>query len=435
MLRGTLITAFTVQSLYLEVYRRRGILEIRNSVLIVSTMDTKADEACFLKKCLEGEDLSVKILDAGIKGDSPFPVDISRHSVANAAGSNLGAVQHLGHEGKALNVMISGAIKYAEDLYEKGDIQGVIGIGGSMGTSLGTAVMRIFPVGFPKVMISTMASRNTRPFVGTKDIMMLHSVCDLSGLNRITGKVLREGALALAGMVKGSKISPLEDLPLVVLSTLGTTEACALMLRKAFGEKGREVLTFHTVGSGGEAMDEIVREENVELVVDLSLHELIDNFFGGDYDAGPDRGIAALEKGIPTVLVPGNTDFLVTGPLSLAKERFAGRLMHAHNSAITAVGTNQREMETLAKHISEMCRKAKGPVEVLVPMGGFSAFDSTGGPLEDPDVRRKFAKVLRLSLPGAIPYIESGHHINDPEFAMEIMDCANRMMQAGWPQP
>ncbi len=397
-------------------------------MLIVSTMDTKADEACFLRECLEGEDLSVKILDAGIRGDSPFPVDISRHSVANAAGSNLGAVQHLGHEGKALNVMISGAIKYAEDLYKNGEIQGVIGIGGSMGTSLGTAVMRIFPVGFPKVMVSTMASKNTRPFVGTKDIMMLHSVCDLSGLNRMTRKVLREGALALAGIVNGGITASSDDRPLAVASTLGTTESCLISLRQALEARGMEVVTFHTVGSGGEAMDEVIREEDVELVVDLSLHELIDHFFGGDYDAGPDRGLAALEKGIPTVLVPGNTDFLVTGPLALAKERFAGRRMHSHNSAITAVGTNQREMEDLANLISKMCEKAKGPVAVLVPMGGFSAFNSPGGPLEDPDVRREFAKALRASLPGGIPYIESGHHINDPEFAMEIMDCINRLM-------
>jgi len=410
-------------------------LETKDSVLIVSTMDTKAKEACFLKECLEGEDLRVQILDAGIMGNSPFPVDISRDSVATAAGSSLGDVQNMGHEGKALDVMISGAIKCAGDLYKKGEIQGVIGIGGSMGTSLGTAVMRTFPVGFPKVMISTMASRNTRPFVGTKDIMMLHSVCDLSGLNRITRKVLREGALAIAGMVNGGEITSSDDRPLAVISTLGTTESCLINVRQALEARGMEVVTFHTVGSGGEAMDEVIREEDVEIVVDISLHELVDHFFGGDYDAGPNRGLAALEKGIPTILVPGNTDFLVTGPLALAKERFAGRRMHAHNSAITAVGTNQREMEDLAKLISEMCRKAKGPVAVLVPMGGFSAFNSSGGPLEDPDVRREFAKALRASLPGGIPYTESGHHINDPEFAMEIMDCINRLMQADQPLP
>ncbi|MDZ7695482.1 MAG: Tm-1-like ATP-binding domain-containing protein [Deltaproteobacteria bacterium] len=268
-------------------------------VLIVATMDTKGKETLFLKECLEGEGIDALIMDAGILGKNPFSVDISREIVAAAAGSVLDEVQAIGHEGKALDVMIRGAIQCAKDLYEKGEIDGIIEIGGSMGTTLGTAVMRTFPIGFPKVMISTMASKNTRPFVGTKDILMLHSVCDLSGLNRITRKVIREGGLAMAGMVKGIKKHPVDTAPLVVLSTLGTTEACVQRLRVDFEKNGREVITFHTVGSGGEAMDELVRDEEVEIVLDISLHELGDHLFGGDYDAGPDRGERPLRKGFP----------------------------------------------------------------------------------------------------------------------------------------
>jgi len=402
-------------------------LEKTNTILIVATMDTKAKETAFLRECLEGEDVAVRILDAGIKGKSPLPVDITRDEVAAAAGSSLGDVQNMGHEGKALDVMISGAIPCAGALYEKGDIEGVIEIGGSMGTTLGTAVMRTFPIGFPKVMISTMASRNTRPFVGTKDIMMLHSVCDLSGLNRITRKVLREGALALAGMVKGTKMTPSDESPLAVASTLGTTESCLIGVRQALEARGMEVVTFHTVGSGGEAMDELIREEDVEFVVDLSLHELVDHLFGGDYDAGPRRGTAALEKGIPTVLAPGNTDFLVVGPLASAKMRFPGRRAHAHNSAITAVGTNPEEMRKLAGLLSDMCRRAEGPVGMVVPMGGFSAFDSPEGPMEAPEVRQAFAEAFKADLPQGLQYMESNHHINDPEFAIRIMECIDRL--------
>lgn len=183
-------------------------MELIDGVLIVSTMDTKAEETYFLKDCLKAQGLKVLVLDAGIRGKSPIPVAISRDKVAAAAGSTLCDVQGLGHEGKALNVMISGAIQCAKKLYNDGRIQGLLGLGGSMGTTLGTGVMRKFPIGFPKVMISTMASRNTRSFVGTKDIMMLHSVCDLAGLNRVTKKVLREGALAVAGMIKGRELTP-----------------------------------------------------------------------------------------------------------------------------------------------------------------------------------------------------------------------------------
>jgi len=391
-------------------------------VLIIGTMDTKGKETMFLKESLAGEGLDVVIMDAGILGQSPFPVDISRERVAKAAGSTLSNVQNIGHEGKALDIMTRGAIQCAGDLYEKGKIDGVAEIGGSMGTTLGTAVMRTFPIGFPKVMISTMASKNTRPFVGTKDILMLHSVCDLSGLNRITRKVIREGGLALAGMVKGLKAEPGETPPLVVLSTLGTTEACASRLREAFEKRGKEVITFHTVGSGGEAMDELIRDEDVEMVVDLSLHEIGDNLFGGDYDAGPNRALAALEKGVPTLLVPGNTDFLVTGPLAVVKERFPGRRFHVHNAAISTVATGPEEMKAIADRIAALCERARGPVSILIPMGGFSAFDSPGGPLEAPEIRRVFSDELQAGLPAGIRCVESDHHINDPEFAVSILE-------------
>jgi uncharacterized protein (UPF0261 family) len=396
-------------------------------VLIIATMDTKGKETMFLKECLEGEGLGVVIMDAGIRGESPFPVDISRYRVAEAAGSSLSEVQNIGHEGKALDVMITGAIQCAGPLYKNGEIEGVVEIGGSMGTTLGTAVMRTFPIGFPKVMISTMASKNTRPFVGTKDILMLHSVCDLSGLNRITRKVIREGGLALAGMVKGIKKYVSETSPLVALSTLGTTEACALRVREGFEKRGNEVITFHTVGSGGEAMDELIRDEDVERVVDLSLHEIGDNLFGGDYDAGPNRALAALEKGVPTLLVPGNTDFLVSGPLAVTKARFPGRRYHVHNAAISTVATGPEEMKGIAGRVAEVCKRARGPVSVLIPMGGFSAFDSPGGPLESPEIRRIFSETLQANLPAGIRCVESPAHINDPEFAARILEAMDRL--------
>jgi uncharacterized protein (UPF0261 family) len=251
---------------------------------------------------------------------------------------------------------------------------------------------------------------------------MLHSVCDLSGLNRITRKVIREGGLALAGMVKGIKKHSIDTAPLVVLSTLGTTEACAQRLRADFENKGREVITFHTVGSGGEAMDELIRDEEVETVVDVSLHELGDHLFGGDYDAGPNRGEAALQKGLPTILVPGNTDFLVTGPLGTARERYPGRRLHVHNAAITAIATAPEEMEAIASRTAELCTIAKGPVAVLIPMGGFSAFDSPGGPLESPEIRKVFSQTMRTQLPEGIECQEYPHHINDPEFSKSIFD-------------
>ena len=399
-------------------------------VLIISTLDTKAGETRFLRECLIDRGVPVLILDAGIRGESPFPPDIRRDEVAHAAGSTLDDVRCLGHEGKALSVMTSGATRCAEKLFKEEKIKGLLGLGGSMGTTLGTGVMRAFPIGFPKLMISTMASRNTRGFVGNKDILMLHSVADLSGLNRITRKILRQGALAMAGMVKGGETASAGTCPLAVISTLGTTEACLVRLRQALESSGMEVVTFHTNGSGGEAMEDLIRTEDVAVVVDLSLHELMDHQVGGEYDAGPGRGKAALEKGIPTILIPGNTDFIVTGPKEQAADRFPERRMHSHNAAITVVSATGQELSCLAGWISKMCHDARGKVTVIVPIGGFSAFDDPNGPLENPRARQAFRKKIEADLPHGIPCFFSKYHINDMEFSQLILSCVERLTGA-----
>ena len=393
--------------------------------LIVATMDTKGQEASYIADCLKAQDIAVILMDAGIRGGSPIAVDITREQVARAGGSALEKVQNLGHEGKALEVMTNGAIECALELHRQNQVQGIIGLGGSMGTTLGSAVMRSFAVGFPKVMISTMASRDTRAFVGTKDILMLHSVCDLSGLNRITRKVLRNGALALAGMLR---VAPPVDeqikKPLVFISTLGTTEACVQQVRKALEEKNNEVVIFHTVGSGGKAMEELMGPEKISTLVDLSLHEITDHHFGGDYDAGAQRGTTALDMGIPTLLVPGNIDFLVTGPLETALRQFPDRPYHVHNAAITVVRTSREEIRYLARIIASLCNRAAGPCRLLIPLKGFSAFDHEQGPLHDPEAPEIFIKILQKHLDDKSSLKTLPLHINDSQFAQAIIDMS-----------
>ncbi|MEJ2165150.1 MAG: Tm-1-like ATP-binding domain-containing protein [Desulfobacterales bacterium] len=399
--------------------------------LLIATMDTKGREALFISTCLENAGITVRIMDAGIRGKSPAPVDVGRDEVARAGGKSLAEVQNIGHEGKALEVMTRGAICCAQELYRQNKFQGLIGLGGSMGTTLGTGVMRTFPVGIPKVMISTMASRDTRAFVGTKDILMLHSVCDLAGLNRITEKILRNGAMALAGMLQPAPgMEASLGKPLVLISTLGTTEACAQPIRRALEEKGNEVVIFHTVGSGGQAMEEMLEQEAVSYLVDLSLHEVADHLFGGDYDAGPDRGKTALKKGVPTIMVPGNIDFLVTGPLDAARRLFPDRPYHVHNAAITVVRTTREEIKILARTIAGRCNEAEGPINVLVPMGGFSAFDSRQGPLYDQEAPELFAAALKADLDGKISCNLLPYHINDPEFSQAILAALIQMRSA-----
>ena len=400
-----------------------------SAALLVATMDTKGREALFISDCIRKEGIPVLIMDAGIRGTCETPVDITRQQVAQAGGIPLKEVQNIGHEGEALKVMTAGAVKCARDLYDQGEIQGVIGLGGSMGTTLGTAVMRDLAIGVPKVMISTMASRDTRAFVGTKDILMLHSVCDLAGLNRVTKKVLRNGALAMAGMLRHTvDKDDSSQKPLVFISTLGTTEACVQNIRRTLEEKDNEVIIFHTVGAGGKAMEEMIAQEKVSALVDLSLHELADHHFGGDYDAGPARGTVALKRGIPTILIPGNIDFLVTGPLEAAERSFPGRPYHVHNAAITVVRTQQNEIEALAKIIGELCNQAQGPWKILVPMKGFSAFDHPNGPLHDPAAPLLFVKMLEKNLDNQANLKTLPWHINDPEFARAIIEAQQKLI-------
>lgn len=400
----------------------------RAVALLVATMDTKGQEAKFLVECLKKQNVSVLIMDAGIRGKSPVPVDITREEVAIAGGKTLKEVQTIGHEGKSLEIMVNGAIHLARELYDQDKIDGVIGLGGSMGTTLGTGVMRTFPVGFPKVMISTMASRDTRAFVGTKDVLMLHSVCDLAGLNRITRKILSNGAMALTGMLQHPAENLAREKPLIFVSTLGTTESCAQQIREALEEQGNEVVIFHTVGAGGKAMEEMIEHEDVTALVDLSLHEMADHRFGGDYDAGPTRGSGALEQKIPTILVPGNIDFLVTGPLSTAQKQFPERPYHVHNAAITVVRAKHEEIEHLAKTLAEFCNKSEGPLKVMVPMQGLSAFDHKEGPLHDPEGPKRFAASMQANLNDGINLDLLPHHINDPEFGRAVIEAIKELI-------
>lgn len=400
-------------------------------VLLIAALDTKDEEARYIENALVAEGVTVHIMDPGILGETSYKASICREDVAKAAGNTLAKVRSVGHEGKAQAMMVGGAIKCALDYYEKGLIDGIISIGGSMGTNMGTTVMRAFPVGFPKVMISTMASGNTRDFVGTKDILMLHSVCDIAGLNRVLSKVLHNGALALAGMVKGSPIEVGKEKPIVAMSTLGTTDACASVVRKALIADGYEVMTFHTNGTGGAAMDEMIKENNVTGVVDLSLHEIVTHRYGGYFDAGPDRGRAALEMGVPTVFAPGNIDFLVTGALAGAKRDFPGKKLHIHNAAITAVRVTQEELGEVAGMLADMWNAAKGPLSVIVPTKGFSAHDSEQGHLHEPESPPFFIGPLKKALKEEIPLQVLPCHLNTPQFAGALVHALKEIMPQG----
>ena len=399
-------------------------------VLVMATMDTKADEVTYIQACLNEAGVNALLMDVGIIGKSPIDVAISQDDVVHAAGYALADVHDLKHEGRASRVMIAGATRRLQEIYQEGRVDAIIGLGGSVGTDICAAVMRSFPIGFPKVMISTLASHDVRPFVGTKDILMFPTICDLNGINRILRKILKNAALAAAGMARQEFRESDDPKPLVFIGTLGTSEPSALRIKKAVEAKGREVIIFHTTGVGGQAMEEMIGEGQADIVVEVSAQELVAHLCGGDYDAGPDRLSAALKRGVPTLLVPGCTDFIVSGPLEVAQKQFPDRQYHRHNAAITVVRTLHREMETVARTMADFCNEAKGPRAVAVPLGGFSGFDRPGGPLHDPEAPKIVAEVFKKALGPETPLHVSPHHINDPEFGDLLIDIVQSWIKA-----
>jgi uncharacterized protein (UPF0261 family) len=389
---------------------------------MIVTLDTKAREAAYVREILEADGIEVVHLDASIRRIVDGGAEIGPEAVALAAGSTLEDVRALKHEGKCQAVMTAGALAWASRLQAAGEIAGVFGIGGSMGTTLATAVMRSLPYGLPKLMISTMASGFTRPFVGNRDIMMLNSVCDIAGLNTISREVFRNGALSVAAMARGYRPPQRADKPLVMISTLSTTDKCSVRVREALAGKGYEVMVFHTLGTGGMTLDDIVREREVAAVVDMSLVEINDFLQGGLCSAGPDRAQAALLKGVPTIFAPGNIDFLVAGPIEQARTQFPGKRYHMHNAALTAVRAEAAELKALAEHMGSIIGKAKGPVSFFVPLRGFSAHDSEQGYLHDPSLPPVFLQFLRAAMPEGIPVSELDCHINDELFADALIE-------------
>lgn len=390
-------------------------------VLMIVTLDTKAQEARFVRETLEANGVEVIHMDPSIRSEIDPAVEIPPDQVAAAAGKTLQEVRDLKHEGKCQAVMIEGAVKCALQAHAKTPISGIIGVGGSMGTALGTVVMQAFAYGIPKVMVSTMASGFTRPFIGSKDIVMFNPVCDIAGLNSITRDVFRNAAIACAAMAKAYSPVRVEPKPLVAMGTLGTIDRCTVRVRKALEQQGYEVMVFHTLGTGGMALDQIVQERDVCAVVDSSVVEHNDFLNNGLCSAGPDRSKAALAKGIPVIFAPGNADFIVAGPVDMAKVQFPGKRYHMHNHALTAVRTEAEELQKLARHIGGLISDAKGPVSFFVPLKGFSHHDSPEGHLHDPSLCPVLVEALRSELPKTVELREFDCHMNDEQFADAIV--------------
>jgi uncharacterized protein (UPF0261 family) len=401
----------------------------RPCVMLVITQDTKAEEAHYARMILEGAGVDVAHLDPSVRR-TVGGAEISPEAIAAAAGTTLEDVRALGHEGKCQAVMIEGSIKAAHAYAAEHPVSGILAIGGSMGSALAGVLMQSFPYGLPKLIVSTMASGFTAPYVGVKDIAMMNAVTDIAGINSISRDVYRNAALAVAGMAKGYSPDTSTAKPLVLMTTLGTTEKTTRRIREALESDGCEVMVFHSSGAGGPTLDSIAAERDVALVLDLSITEMIDHLNGGIADAGPDRGKAGMARGIPTILAPGNVDFMIAGPIEVARVQFPGKRYHIHNPQLTAVRTELPEMKGLADHLAGLVRDAKGPVRVFTPLHGFSSHDSPDGHIQDTTLPGPFADYLKSVMPSQTPVTAIDAHFNDEAFSDAILIAAREMMAA-----
>lgn len=397
------------------------------NVMMIITNDSKQQEAAFLRGVLEDEGCNVIHLDCSIRRYLEG-AEITPMEVAEAGGHTIEEVRALGHEGKCQAVMIEGAVKLALKTHAETGLSGVIAVGGSMGTGLAGFVMQALPYGLPKLIVSTMASGFVAPYIGVKDIAIMNSVTDISGLNTIARDVFRNAANAVAGMARGYTPEASGGKPLVLMTMLSTTEKTVRPIREALEADGCEVMVFHSSGAGGPTLDSIAADKDVALVLDLSVTEIGDYLQGGIASGGPDRGKAALQKGIPTIFAPGNADFFIAGPLEEAQKQFPGKRYHKHNPALTAVRTELPELKQLADHLAAMFKEAKGPVSFMIPLGGFSNHDSPDGHIHDPDMPAPFAEYAKIVMPANCEVHIKSAHFNDKVFADAVLAKAREYL-------
>ncbi|NBC36701.1 UPF0261 family protein [Novosphingobium sp. FSY-8] len=399
----------------------------RPRVLLIITQDTKEVEARFLRQTLEGAGVDVVHLDPSVRRDLGG-AEIGPNDVAAAAGTTIEAIRALGHEGHIHEQMIRGSIAAAHAYAAQHPISGILSVGGSMGTALAGALMQSFPYGLPKLIVSTMASGFTKPYMGVKDIAMMNAVCDIAGVNTISRGVYRNAALAVAGMARGYDAGAVDDKPLVLMTTLGTTEAGTRRIREALEADGCEVMVFHSSGAGGPTLDAIADDRVPALVLDLSTTEIIDHLFGGLADGGPDRGKAGMAKGVPTIWAPGNADFIIGGPIEVSQAQYPGRRYHKHNPQLTAVRTNLDDLKKLADHLAAITAQAQGPVSLFIPLHGLSSHDSPTGHIHDPSLPAPFAEYARGVMPANVDFHTVDAHFNDAAFADAIIAKARALL-------
>jgi uncharacterized protein (UPF0261 family) len=334
-----------------------------------------------------------------------------------AAGGDPGRLASGQHKDEAMRSMGAGLAVVVRRLHAEGRLDGILGMGGSSGTSIATAAMRTLPVGVPKLMVSTVGGGDVSAFAGTRDITFMPSIVDIAGLNRISRRIFANAAGAIAGMVLADLPAEAGAPPLVVASMFGNTTPAVDRARGALEAAGYEVVVFHAVGSGGRAMEGLIADGQAAACLDITTTELADEVCGGVMSAGPERCLAASRAGIPAVLVPGCVDMANFGAPETIPARYAARTFYRWNPDTTLLRTSVEENRRIGEMLAAAASAATGPVSILLPLRGVSMLDAEGHEFWDPIADRACFDAIRSTVRRGVPVVEVDAHVNDPAFA------------------
>lgn len=401
------------------------------TVLLIGTLDTKGPETAYLRDRVRALGCDALVLDSGILGEAVgITADFPRALVAQAADSTIEALRNAGSRGKAVEEMLKGVRNIALDLLGEGRIHGMVALGGAEGSVLAAAAAKALPIGFPKLIVSPIASghRKFAPFVGTKDVLVMHSIVDILGLNDISRTVFDAAAAAITGMARayeqhGTHLGASSHKPAVAATMLGNTTRPLMHIKPQIEARGLDLVIFHANGVGGPAMEELIAQGQFAAVLDYTLSEVAGQIAGGFHIGGPTRLDAAAAAGVPQVIVPGCLDFIVFGAKHEVPEAFRDRPTYYHNPEFTLVRVTPEEQMAATLFVVEKLNRATGPVSVVVPLGGGSIMDIQGGVFWQPEVNRRCWDALRDGLKSDINYLEVDAHINEPAFAQAALEA------------
>lgn len=392
------------------------------TIAVIGTLDSKGEEHAFVAERIRARGHRALLIDIGSGEPPTIRPDFTREQVAAFAGLDLAALMARKDRGECVVAMSKAAPIFLSKLAAAGDIDGVISLGGGGGTAISTAAMRALPLGFPKLMVSTLAAGNTAPYLGTKDILMMPSIADVAGLNRLSRVIFSRAAGAICGMVE-TKVETADARPLVVASMFGNTTACITEAKRIIEEAGYEVLIFAATGAGGRSMEALIESGMVAGVLDLTTTEWADELLGGSLAAGPERMDAAGHAKIPAVVGPGCLDMVNFGELASVPEKYAGRNFYIHNPQVMLMRTNPEECGRLGQIIAEKVNGYTAPAVIMIPKKAISVISAEGQPFYDPAADAALFEAIRAN--AKVPVEEYDEEINSPAFARA---CAEKLL-------